>query len=232
MTTHIVICHQDPLWRTGLRVSLEAAEDFEVIGETSTVQETVRAAIRLNPDLVMLEGAMLDRREPNVIDELANLQHGRSIPVIVLGAPVEERHLLEVLRAGARGLLHKGVGAEEVLSTARVIAAGEAAISPPVARRLLGLMSRFPTPAVLPISLLAQLTRREAEILRLVAKGWSIAEIAKELSLGTSTVKSHFYHVRQKLGLKDRVQAVIFAYENGLVSPGVPGSRSGAEWRG
>lgn len=196
-----------------------------MIRETSTVRETVKAALHLKADLVMLDGAMLDRREGNVISELAHPHNGKSIPVIVLGTPVEERHLMEVLRAGARGLLHKGVGPDEVLSTVRVIVAGEAAVSPPIARRLLVLVSRLPTPMKRPTSLLAQLTMREQEILGLVARGRSIAQIASELSLGTSTVKSHFYHVRHKLGLKDRVQAVIFAYENGLVSPGVSDSQ-------
>jgi DNA-binding NarL/FixJ family response regulator len=216
VTVRVVLCNEEPLARAGLRALLTSVGDVDVIGEASSPIGTVAAARRLKPDVVLMDVSMLGVQALDVIRELAEPKNGEPIAVLVLATQVEDRYLVESLRVGARGLIHKGVQPEEVVCAIRMIAKGSAVLSPPATYRLRDLLRSLPA-VKHPSPALAQLTSREREILVLIARGWTNARIAKELSLGMATVKSHVYHLRRKLNVEDRAQVVVFAYQNNLI---------------
>ena len=186
----IVLVDDQALVRTGLRMVLEAEPDIEVVGEAADGRQALEAA-RLAPDLFLM-----DVRMPNV-----------------------DEYVFTALRAGACGFLLKHTPPEGLVSAVRTVASGDGLIAPAVTRRLIAEFARAPaTPA--PPPELARLTDREREVLELVARGRSNAEIARDLVVGPATVKTHVGRVLTKLGLRGRVEAVIWAYEAGLVQPG------------
>jgi DNA-binding NarL/FixJ family response regulator len=217
----VLIADDQALVRTGFRVILGAEPDLEVIGEAADGREAIEAARTLRPEVVLM-----DIRMPNLdgIDATRRLVQGDHPPrVLILTTFDLDEYVYDALRAGASGFLLKDAAAEELLHAIRVIAAGEALLSPSITRRLIEDYARRPPAREQPAAL-AELTPRELEVLRLVARGFSNGEIARELFVGDATVKTHVARIFAKLDLHDRAQAVVLAYESGLVQPGTPTS--------
>jgi DNA-binding NarL/FixJ family response regulator len=217
----VLIADDQALLRTGFRVILEAEPDLEVIGEAADGREAIEAAKTLRPEVVLM-----DIRMPNLdgIDATRQLVQGEQPPrVLILTTFDLDEYVYDALRAGASGFLLKDAAAEELLHAIRVIAAGEALVSPSITRRLIEDYARRPPAREQPAAL-AELTPRELEVLRLVARGFSNGEIARQLFVGDATVKTHVARIFAKLDLHDRAQAVVLAYESGLIQPGTPTS--------
>jgi DNA-binding NarL/FixJ family response regulator len=216
----VLIADDQALVRTGFRVILDAEPDLDVVGEAGDGREAIEAAAARHPDVVLM-----DIRMPNVdgIEATRRLTAAgpRAPRVLMLTTFDLDAYVYEALRAGASGFLLKDAGADELLHAVRVVAAGDALLSPSITRRLIADYARRPPASERPAAL-AELTPRELEVLRLVARGLSNGAIAAELVLGEATVKTHVARIFQKLGLHDRAQAVVLAYETGLVSPGGP----------
>jgi DNA-binding NarL/FixJ family response regulator len=213
----VLIADDQALVRTGFRAILHAEPDLEVVGEAADGRETIDAAATLHPDVVLM-----DIRMPNLdgIEATRRLMTGARPPrVLILTTFDLDEYVYEALRAGASGFLLKDAGADELLHAVRVIVAGDALLSPSITRRLIADYARRPPASEQPAAL-ADLTPRELEVLRLVARGLSNSEIARDLVLGEATVKTHVARIFQKLDLHDRAQAVVLAYETGLVIPG------------
>jgi DNA-binding NarL/FixJ family response regulator len=213
----VLIADDQPLMRAGFRTVLEAAGDIEVVGEAEDGRQAVESARALRPDVVLM-----DIRMP----ELDGIEATRQLPthkVLILTTFGLDEYIVEALRAGASGFILKDVPAAELVRAVRVVAAGDALLSPEVTRRLLDRVGRrLPAPVPAQRDALSELTEREREVLELLARGLSNAEIAGALVVGEATVKTHVSRVLAKLGLRDRVQAVVLAYEVGLISPGTP----------
>ena len=227
MTVRVAIADDQSLVRDGFRVQLGLAGDMEFAGEASTGEQAVALARRERPDVLLM-----DVRMP-VLDGLAatrqiaapgNGEPGAAIvKVIVLTTYDLDEYVYEALRAGACGFLLKHAPPEELLLGVRAAADGGALLSPAVTSRLLAeFAARRPAPAREPAEL-ARLTPREREVLDLVIRGRSNDEIARYLVVSRSTVKTHVTHVLDKLGLRDRVHAVVYGYEHGLIEPGQTG---------
>lgn len=217
MTIRIVIADDQELVRTGFRVILDAEPDLEVVGEAGDGRQAVEAARASKPDVVLM-----DIRMPN-LDGIEGTRRVTALPraprVLILTTFDLDEYVYEALRAGASGFLLKDAGADELLRAVRIVAAGDALLSPTITRRLIEDFARRPAPREKPAAL-AELTPRELEVLRLVARGLSNATIARELVVGDATVKTHVARIFAKLDLHDRAQAVVLAYESGLVQPG------------
>jgi DNA-binding NarL/FixJ family response regulator len=215
----VVVADDQPVVRTGFRTILEAS-GIEVVDEAGDGDEAVAAARRSRPDVVLMDIRMPALDGIEATRRLAGPDVADPVRVLVLTTFDLDDYVYDALRAGASGFLLKDVGREELVAAVRVVAGGDALLAPSVTRRLLEEFARRPAadrPA--PASLDA-LTPREREVLSLVAQGRSNAEIAAALFVGEATVKSHVGHLLMKLGLRDRVHAVIHAYEVGLVRPG------------
>jgi DNA-binding NarL/FixJ family response regulator len=210
----VLIVDDQPLARAGFRAVLEATGQIDVVAEAATGGEALIQARRHNPDVVLM-----DVRMPGMDGIEATRQMPRQKVLILTTFGLDE-YIIEALRAGASGFLLKDAPIEELLRAVRAVAAGDAQLSPAVTKRLLDQVARRLPPSVEhDQSALAHLTNRETEVLRLMAAGMSNAEIGQALVVSEPTVKTHVSGVLQKLGLRDRVQAVIYAYENGLVTP-------------
>jgi len=220
--TRVVVADDQALVRAGLKMVLEAEPDIEVVGEAADGNEVLDVARRSSPDVVLM-----DIRMPGLdgLEASRRLLAGDSPPkVLVLTTFDEEEYLYEALRAGTSGFLLKVSPPEQLIGAIRTVAAGNALIDPAVTRRVIEAFGRRATTSPPPSSY-EELTAREREVLTLLARGRSNAEIADELIVGDATVKTHVARVLMKLGLRDRVQAVVFAYEHGIVTPGAaPGS--------
>jgi DNA-binding NarL/FixJ family response regulator len=210
----VVIADDQPLMRAGFKTVLEATGSIEVVAEAGDGEEAIRAAEAHAPDVVLM-----DIRMPRV----DGLEATRRLPrhrVLILTTFGLDEYIVEALRAGASGFLLKDARPQELVGAVRAVAAGDAVLSAPVTRRLLDQIAhRLPAPVKREDGALADLTERELEVLRLMAGGRSNAEIAAALVVSEATVKSHVSNLLGKLGLRDRVQAVILAYETGLVGP-------------
>jgi DNA-binding NarL/FixJ family response regulator len=218
VSIRVLVVDDQALVRAGLGVILGAQADIEVVGEAGDGLEAVDAARRLEPDVVLM-----DIRMPRLDGLEATrriLDAGTRSRVMILTTFDTDEHVFEALRAGASGFLLKDVPREQLVDAVRTVAAGEALLAPSVTRRLIEEFSRRPVNTERVSPLLPSLTAREREVLEAMASGLSNAEMATALFVGEATVKSHVAHVLMKLGLRDRVQAVIFAYESGVVSPG------------
>ena len=212
MTT-VLIADDDHLMRAGLTAVLESDDRIEVIGQASTGREAIALTRRREPDVVLMDVQMPDLDGIAATRELAGA--APAARVLILTTFEEDDYIFGGLRAGASGFLLKRTPAEELIKAVHTVAAGESLLSPSVTRRVIDRMARQPAPAPGAADL-ALLTPREREVLELLAAGLSNAEIASELVIEESTVKTHVKRVLMKLGVRDRVQAVIFAYENGL----------------
>jgi DNA-binding NarL/FixJ family response regulator len=210
----VLIADDQPLMRAGFKTVLEATGSIEVIAEAGDGEEAIRAAETHAPDVILM-----DIRMPRV----DGLEATRRLPrhrVLILTTFGLDEYIVEALRAGASGFLLKDARPQELVAAVRAVAAGDAVLSAPVTRRLLDQIAhRLPAPVKREDGALADLTERELEVLRLLAGGMSNAEIAAALVVSEATVKSHVSNLLGKLGLRDRVQAVILAYETGLVGP-------------
>jgi DNA-binding NarL/FixJ family response regulator len=213
----VLIADDQAIVRTGFRVILDAEPDLQVVAEAGDGREAVDLVQQKRPDVVLM-----DIRMPN-LDGIEATRRLTALPhaprVLMLTTFDLDQYVYEALRAGASGFLLKDAGADELLHGVRVVNAGEALLSPSITRRLIADYARRP-PANEQPAALAELTPRELEVLRLLARGLSNGEIARELVLGDATVKTHVARVFQKLDLHDRAQAVVLAYETGLVIPG------------
>ena len=220
MSLGVLIVDDQALVRAGFRMILEAEEDIEVVGEAADGREAVTEARRLRPDVVLM-----DVRMPDVdgIEATRRLlaEDGSAVKVVMLTTFDMDEYVYDALRAGASGFLLKDVPPEQLVDGIRAVAKGDALLAPSVTRRVIEEFVRRPPASVrnLPPKL-EELTARELEVLKLIARGLSNAEIATELFVSETTVKTHVAHVLMKLGLRDRVQAVVAAYESGLVEPG------------
>ena len=221
----LVIADDQPLLRTGFRMILEAERDMAVVGEASNGEEAVALTRRLIPDVVLMDirmpvmdGVEATRR----ITSAPALPSGAGPRVLILTTFDLDEYIVEALRAGASGFLLKDVPPEELAAAIRVISAGEALLAPSVTRRLLDRFASTFTVTGTPerLAVFAELTERELEVFTLIGRGLSNQEIADELVLGETTVKTHVSRVFAKLDLLDRVQAVVLAYETGIVRPG------------
>jgi len=210
----VVIADDQPLMRAGFKTVLEATGTIEVVADAGDGEEAIRAAETHAPDVILM-----DIRMPRV----DGLEATRRLPrqrVLILTTFGLDEYIVEELRAGASGFLLKDARPQELVAAVRAVAAGDAVLSAPVTRRLLDQIAhRLPAPVSREDGALAELTERELEVLRLLAGGLSNAEIAAALVVSEATVKSHVSNLLGKLGLRDRVQAVILAYETGLVGP-------------
>jgi DNA-binding NarL/FixJ family response regulator len=210
----LLIADDQPLMRAGFRAVLEATGGMEVVAEAGDGHDAITAARETRPDVILM-----DIRMPG-LDGIEALKRLRDHRVLILTTFGLDEYIIEALRAGASGFITKDVPAEELIHAVRVVAAGDALLTPAVTRQLLDRVgSRLPSPVGAMPAALAELTEREREVLELLARGMSNAEIASALCVGDATVKTHVSNVLMKLGLRDRVQAVVFAYEIGLVRP-------------
>jgi DNA-binding NarL/FixJ family response regulator len=218
MTVRVVIADDQAMVRAGFRMVLDAEADLEVVGEAGDGEQAVATARRLRPDVVLM-----DIRMPRLdgIAATRRLRDSRDPAprVLILTTFDLDEYVYEALQAGASGFLLKNAPPEQLVDGIRVIAEGEALLAPSVTRRVIEEFVRQPRRGQ-PAAELDELTAREREVLALLAYGRTNAEIAAELVVSRGTVKTHVARVLGKLGLRDRIQAVIFAYENGLVKPG------------
>jgi DNA-binding NarL/FixJ family response regulator len=218
MTVRVVIADDQGMVRSGFTTLLNSEPDIEVIGEAVNGAEAVSRAVTLRPDVILM-----DVRMP-VLD---GLQATRQITamidppkVLVLTTFDLDDYVYQALRWGASGFLLKDASAEELANAVRIIAAGDALLAPGVTRRLIAEFARLGAPRGPSRRQLDDLTERETEVLALVARGMSNAEIAGRLVVAEQTIKTHVSRILMKLGLRDRTQAVVLAYETGLVQPG------------
>jgi DNA-binding NarL/FixJ family response regulator len=218
VSIRVLLADDQNLVRAGFRMILRAEPDIEVVGESEDGLAVVEAATSLRPDVVLM-----DVRMPNLdgIEATRRIVAGQEPTprVLVLTTFDLDEYVYEALSAGASGFLLKDVPEEQLAAAIRVAADGGAIFSPSVTRRLIEELSQR-VPRREPPKALEDLTAREVEVLRLVARGLSNAEIAETLVVSEHTAKTHVAHILGKLGLRDRVQAVVLAYESGLVSPG------------
>jgi DNA-binding NarL/FixJ family response regulator len=217
MSIRVLLADDQELVRTGFRMILKAEKDIDVVGEAGDGAEAVELARSLRPDVVLMDIRMpvLDGLEATRRLVAANTD----TRVLILTTFDLNEYVYEALRAGASGFLVKDAPAAQLVTAIRVVADGDALLAPSITRRLISEFARRPAPTGKPEEM-KELTARELEVLRLVARGLSNAEIAKELFVSDATVKTHVARVLMKLSLRDRVQAVVAAYESGLVQPG------------
>jgi DNA-binding NarL/FixJ family response regulator len=216
-TVRVLIVDDDDLMRAGLRAVLSSDPGIEVVGEAADGAEGVRDAGRLAPDVVLMDVRMPGLDGIAATRELLALSP--SVRVVILTTFEEDDYVFGGLRAGASGFLLKRTRPEELIEAVHTIAAGESLLSPSVTRRVIDRMARQPTPELGLTHDLDELTPREREVLELIARGLSNGEIAEALTVEETTVKTHVKRILRKLGLRDRVQAVIYGYESGLVQP-------------
>ena len=219
MTVRVLLVDDQAMVRAGLRMLLAKEPDIQVVAEAENGLQAVESAARLRPDVVLM-----DIRMPvlNGVEATRRIvaadEHAR---VLILTTFDLDEYVYEALRAGASGFVLKDDPPEQLIGAVRTVAAGEALLSPTVTRRVIAQFTRVhhrPPPKAVDT-----LTTRERDVFRLMARGLSNAEIGRELFIGETTVKTHVTHILQKLDLRDRVQAVIYAYETGLVAPGLNG---------
>jgi DNA-binding NarL/FixJ family response regulator len=219
MTIRILLADDQDLIRTGFRMILGSEDGLAIVGDAADGEHAVWEAERLQPDVVLMDVQM------PVVDGLEATRRIVASPaitatrVLILTTFERDDYIYEALQAGASGFLLKNSSPEELIHAVRVVAAGDALLAPSVTRRVIADMAR---PRVRPelAAQLARLTDREAEVLRGMASGLSNSELADRMILGEATVKTHVSRVLMKLDLRDRVQAVVFAYESGLIQPG------------
>jgi DNA-binding NarL/FixJ family response regulator len=213
----VLIADDDDLMRAGLAELLTADRDIEIVGEAATGREAVERGCRLLPDV-----ALMDVRMPDLDGIGATRELARAAPVVrvlMLTTFEQDDYVFGALRAGASGFLLKRTRPEQLIAAVHTVAAGDALLSPSVTRRVIDRMAQQPTPELADQAKLVELTPREREVLQLIARGLSNREIAAALGVEESTARTHVKRMLMKLDLRDRVHAVIFAYETGINRP-------------
>ncbi|MFG2102891.1 response regulator [Micromonospora echinaurantiaca] len=214
----ILLADDQPLLRTGFRMVLGAEDDLDIVAEAGDGVEAVELSRRLLPDVVLMDIRM--PRMDGVAATRAIVDARLPVRVLILTTFDLDEYVVGALRAGASGFLAKDVPADDLVAAIRTVAGGDAVVAPRILKRLLDRFADvLPDPAATPPRALDALTEREREVLVHVARGLSNAEIARALSVSETTIKTHVGHMLTKLGLRDRVQAVVLAYESGLVRP-------------
>jgi DNA-binding NarL/FixJ family response regulator/class 3 adenylate cyclase len=219
-TVRVLIVDDQALVRAGFRMILEAEPDIDVVGEAADGREAIVEVQRLTPDVVLMDVRMPELDGIEATRRLLG-QENTETKIVMLTTFDMDEYVYDALRAGASGFMLKDVPPEQLVTGIRAVASGDALLAPSVTRRVIEEFVRRPPSSVreLPPKL-SDLTARELEVLKLIARGLSNAEIATELFVSETTVKTHVAHVLMKLALRDRVQAVVLAYESGLVLPG------------
>lgn len=214
----VLIVDDEPLVRSGVRMILESEHDIEIVGEAADGNEALKQAHALTPDIIML-----DIRMPGLdgIETTRRLLERKAAPRILILTTFDlDEYVYEAMKAGASGFLLKNVPPAKLVDAVRTVADGDALLAPAITRRMIErFVQRAPVGAGRPAQL-AELTERELDVLRLIARGLSNAEIGKALFLSEATVKSHVNRILSKLDLRDRTQATVLAYETGLIEPG------------
>ena len=213
MSIRVLVADDQSMVRAGFRMLLAGEEDIDVVAEASNGREAVEKADRFRPDVILMDIRMpeLDGLEATRVI-LATDNNAR---ILVLTTFDLDEYVYEALRAGASGFVLKDDPPEQLIAAVRTVAAGDALLSPPVTKRVIKQFMRTPRPA--PPKELEELSERERDVFRLIARGLSNAEIGQELYISDTTVKTHITHILQKLNLRDRVQAVVLAYQAGLL---------------
>jgi DNA-binding NarL/FixJ family response regulator len=218
MTIRVLVADDQPLMRTAYDMTLRGEADMELVGEAADGQEAVEQARRLRPDVILMDVRMpvLDGVEATRIVGAED----PSVRILILTTFDLDEYVVEALRAGASGFLLKDVRPDELVQGIRIVARGDALLAPSVTRRLLEAVA----PALEPLrskrsTALSALTESELKVLSLVGRGLSNDEVAAELFIAETTVRTHLRHILDKLGLRNRVQAVVLAYETGLIQP-------------
>jgi len=220
MSIRILLVDDEQMVRMGLRLILESEDDFEVVGEAGDGAEAVALAKKLDPDVVLMDIQMPVMNGLDATREIKTLDREESSRVLILTTFELDEYVYEALRAGASGFLLKRTPAEDLIAGIRVVHSGDALLAPSVTKRLIDEFAHRPLPeGTSQVEALEDLTDREREVLSYIAKGMSNAEIAQTLFLSEGTVKTHIKRIFYKLGLRDRTQAVIFAYDVGMVQP-------------
>jgi len=214
----VLIADDQALLRGGFRMILDAQEDIEVVGEASDGREALAQARELEPDVVLMDIRMPELDGLEAAREL--LSGDGSMRVLILTTFDLDAYVYEAMKAGASGFLLKDVRPEQLAEAVRVVAAGDSLLAPAITQRLIAEFVRRRPPGSGRPAELAELSERELEVLKLIARGLSNAEIASALFVGEATVRTHVTHILSKLRIRDRVQAVVLAYECGLVVAG------------
>jgi DNA-binding NarL/FixJ family response regulator len=218
MSVRVVLVDDQALIRTGFKMILETEDDIEVVGEASDGEQAISMTRSVRPDVVLMDVQM-----PTMdgLEATGRIVRDANIPsrIVILTTFERDDYVFEALRAGASGFLLKNAPPEELVHAVRVVAAGDALLAPSVTRKVIEGFIRRPAHRSNEAEL-RRLTERETEILQLLATGKSNSELANHLFVGEGTIKTHVSSVLTKLGLRDRMQAVIFAYESGLIEPG------------
>lgn len=220
MSIRVVLVDDQALIRTGFKMILEAEDDIEVVGEASDGERAVSLTCSVRPDVVLMDVQM---PRMDGLEATARIVKDNSLVsrIVILTTFERDDYLFEALRSGASGFLLKNSPPEDLVHAVRVVAAGEALLAPSVTRRVIETFTRRPVRHGSEAEL-RRLTGRETEILRLLATGKSNSELAEHLFVSEGTIKTHVSNLLTKLGLRDRMQALIFAYESGLIEPGHP----------
>jgi DNA-binding NarL/FixJ family response regulator len=212
----VLVADDQTLVRSGFRVILEAEGDIEVVAEAQTGAEAVRQARLARPDVILMDIRMPELDGLSAAEEI--LRHPGAPTIVVLTTFDQNEYVYRALRAGAAGFLLKDAPTSRLIAAVRAAATGDSLIEPSITQRLIERFAEPAAPVALPQRLTA-LTERERDVLRLIARGLSNTEIAGELTVAETTVKTHVARILTKLGLRDRVQAVVLAYETGFVTP-------------
>jgi DNA-binding NarL/FixJ family response regulator len=217
MSIRVLVVDDQELVRAGFIMILNSQDDIDVVGEAANGSDAVDAVEGLRPDVVLMDIRMpiMDGLEATRILKACNID----LRVLVLTTFDPDEYVYKALKAGASGFVLKDIPPNDLLAAVRVVAKGEGLLAPSITQRVIAQFAERPSPPEASQEL-ERLTDREAEVLRLMAKGLSNSEIAEQLFLSPTTIKSHVASVLAKLSLRDRVQAVVFAYENGIVQPG------------
>lgn len=215
----VLLVDDENLVRSGFRLILEAEPDIEVVGEAADGVEAVEATKKLDPDVILMDVQMPVKNGLVATKEIADLGRTETSRVIILTTFELDEYVYEALRAGASGFLLKRAPAADLVSGIRIVAAGEALLAPSITRRLIDQFAARPSPRSEDLARLEVLTEREREVFELIAQGFSNQELADRLVLTEGTVKTHVKHIFDKLEVRDRTQAVILAYEMGVVKP-------------